>query len=85
MLVLSTIISSALIEGYLAATLRNSARKRPSDIFMMLALWTAVTCRSVLFLFYFLEKEKKRKRRRLRRKEEERAGWSLEKKEKKQS
>ena len=58
MLVLSTIISSALMEGYFAATFRNSDRKRPSLIFMMFALWTAVTWSSLLF-FAFKRRERR--------------------------
>ena len=40
---LSTILSSDWISGYSVATRRKQSRKRPSESFMMLALWTAVT------------------------------------------
>ena len=66
MLVLSTIISSALMEGYFAATFLNSDKKRPSLIFMMLALCTAVTCFfifvSFIFVFQIREREKTEKK-----------------------
>ena len=43
MQVLSTIISSGSMSGYSRETRRKHSRNRPSEIFMMFALWTAVT------------------------------------------
>ena len=86
MLVLSTIISSALIEGYFAATFLNSDKKRPSLIFMMLALWTAVTCRFggelSVFCSFFLESsmQKKKKEERLSKRESAKNGAERRKK-----
>ena len=54
------------MEGYFAATFLNSDKKRPSLIFMMLALCTAVTCFfifvSFIFVFQIREREKTEKR-----------------------
>ena len=44
----SKYLSSKTISGYLPATLRQHVKKRPSDILMILALWTAVTCKNNL-------------------------------------